>query len=207
MTFDELQKTWQSQQSSFRLSVDSDMLLREVKRNKKSFETTVFWRDVREGGGSLVMAVVILYFGGIKGIMWPFGFWPLLPVALLVAGVGVFIIADRIMQKKKQPVLTESLASCIETSLAEVKHQIWLLKNVIWWYFLPFTVAIAIVYTYIAWKLREVGSIVFLTISGLFAATVLAYWGGYHLNQWAVRKKLNPRKAELEQLLDSLEKD
>jgi len=33
---------------------------------------------------------------------------------------------------------------------------------------------------------------------------VLLFWGVYLLNQRAVRKELNPRKEELEQLLNSL---
>ena len=35
MTFDELQKNWQDQPSGFRLSIDSELLLKEVQRNQR----------------------------------------------------------------------------------------------------------------------------------------------------------------------------
>ena len=70
MTFDDLQKSWQSQQCSYKLTIDSDMLLKEVKRNKKSFTSAIFWRDVREIGCAVLLVPVFLYFG-IKDSLWP----------------------------------------------------------------------------------------------------------------------------------------
>lgn len=198
MTFDELQKTWQSQESSFSLSIDSDMLLREIKRNKKHFESAIFWRDVREGGGSILMSVVFLYFGLKMNL------WPLFVVALLVLGVGVFVIVDRIVQKRKRPEPAGTLMGCIESSLAQVVHQIWLLKNVLWWYLLPLGGAIAFFVVYVAWMIRGLPGMGLIFLFAYSVLCILLYWGIYHLNQWAVRKKLNPRKQELEQLLNSL---
>jgi len=206
MTFDELQKTWQSQESSFSLSIDSDMLLREIKRNKKHFESAIFWRDVREVGVCFLLVIFFFYYG-LKGNVWE-----LLLLALLVAWVGVFMIVDRIVQKRKRPKFTESLIGCIKSSLAQVVHQIWLLKNVLWWYLLPPGIGLGIFIGSAALSIirdfsGKYSKIGLLFIFGYAVFCILLYWGIYHLNQWAVRKKLNPRKAELEQLLDSLEKD
>lgn len=198
MTFDELQKTWQSQQTGFKLTIDSHLLLRELKRNKKHFESAIFWRDVREGGGCFLMSVFFLY-QGLK-----MNLWPLFIVALLVVSVGVFLIVDRMAQKRKRPEPTGTLMGCIESSLAQVVHQIWLLKNVLWWYLLPLGVGIGIIVGYVAWMIRELPGmgLIFLFVYSVLG--ILLYWGIYHLNQWAVRKKLKPRKQELEQLLNSL---
>ena len=149
MNFDELQKKWQSQQGGFKLRIDADVLLKEVQRNKESFESSIFWRDVREAGGSLVMAVFFLY-QGIKG-----NSWSLCLPGLACIFVGVFMIADRIIQKKKQPKPGDSLTDCIEISLAQVQHQIWLLKNVLWWYLLPFGIGIAVFGGDVAWQVRN----------------------------------------------------
>ena len=63
MTFDELQKTWQSQQENYKLKIDSNLVLKEVKRNKKHFESAIFWRDVREVGIAIPGCIFFLYIG------------------------------------------------------------------------------------------------------------------------------------------------
>ena len=198
MTFDELQKTWQSQQTSFKLTIDSDLLLREVKRNKRFFESAIFWRDVREVGVAFLMFPFFLYFGLKMKI------WSLHATALLTLSVGVFMVVDRIIQKRKRPELTGALMGYIENSLAQVVHQIWLLKNVLWWYLLPPSIGIAIFIGHLAWLIRDLPGrgLIFLSVYCVFC--VLLFWGVYLLNQRAVRKELNPRKEELEQLLNSL---
>ena len=198
MTFDELQKTWQSQRASFKLTVDSDLLLREVKRNKRFFESAIFWRDVREVGVAFIMFLFFLYFGLKMKI------WSLHATALLTLSVGVFMVVDRIIQKRKRPELTGALMVYIENSLAQVVHQIWLLKNVLWWYLLPLSIAIAVFIGHLAWLIRDLPGrgLIFLSVYCVFC--VLLFWGVYLLNQRAVRKELNPRKEELEQLLNSL---
>ena len=201
MTFDELQKAWQSQESRFKLRIDSDMLLKEIRRNKKHFESAIFRRDVREGGCCLVMFVFFLY-QGLK-----MNLWPLFVTALLVLSVGVFLIVDRIVQKKKRPEPAGTLMDCIESSLAQVVHQIWLLKNVLWWYLLPLGGGIGFIVGYVAWMIRKDIGKGWIFLLGYSIFVIFLYWGIYHLNQWGVRKKLAPRKQELESLLNSLTND
>lgn len=199
MNFDELQKKWQSQQGGFKLRIGADVLLKEVQRNKENFESSIFWRDVREAGVALVMAVFFLY-QGIKG-----NSWSLCLPGLACIFVGVFMIADRIIQKKKQPKPGDSLTGCIEISSAQVEHQIWLLKNVLWWYLLPFAIGIALFWGHVAWQVRNDPGTGLLFIGECFVGLSVLYTGIYYLNQWAVRKYLIPRKQELEKLLASLE--
>ena len=52
-------------------------------------------------------------------------------------GIAGFMLADRVRHKRRPPVPSEPLRQCVESSLAEVEHQIWLLRNVLWWYLLP----------------------------------------------------------------------
>jgi len=198
MTFDELQKRWQSQESGFRLSIDSDMLLREVKRNKRYFELIVFWRDVREAGLCFVMFLFFGYVGLEEN------FWPLILLALLVLFVAVFLVVDRIVQKGGKKLMTsKGLTSCIEGSLVQVNHQIWLLKNVFWWYLLPMFTGLFIFVGYTAWDARDHIPWFMFDIAYM-AVVVLFMWYVYRLNQKGIRKELEPRKEELEQLLNSL---
>ncbi len=203
MTFDELQKTWQSQ-SNFKLKIDSDMLLREVKRNKRNFESAIFWRDVREVSVAVMLFFYFLYFG-IKHSLWPLSL-----LALLCLWISVFMVADRAVQKRKQPCLSDSLFNCVKSSLAQINHQVWLLKNVLWWYLSPLGIGLLIWFSYcglmvIMSESEEPSLGYLLFILTCIIGTICLYWGIYWLNQRAVRKELLPRKEELESLQHSLE--
>ena len=200
MNFDELQKQWQSQPGGFKLRIDADVLLKEVQRNKESFESTIFWRDVQEVGVFFAVVPVLLYFA-LK-----FNLWSLYLPVLSCIFTGVFMIADRAVQNKKLLKSGDSLITCVETSLAQVEHQIWLLKNVFWWYLFPSIIGVSIFWIHV-WWLARFASWTWFFIGGCFVLLILGSVGVYCLNQWAVRKKLFPRKHELEQLLTSLKND
>jgi len=201
MTFDELQKNWRSQEPGPKLAIEPDMLLREIKRNSKSFESSVFWRDVREVGTAAVLIPVFLYYG-IRDSLWPSCL-----LAVLCLWVAVFMVADRIVQKRRLPCLSNTLFNCVESSLAQINHQIWLLNNVLWWYLAPLGIGVLVWFGHCSISLMKIekppiGWILF--ILGCIVGTILLYWGIYWLNQRAVRKELVPRKDELEELLNSL---
>ena len=202
MTFDELRKNWQSQQTDQKFAIAPNRLLSEVKRNKKSFESAIFWRDVREVGCAILMVGVFLYFG-IRDNLW--AMWLL---ALFCMWVGVFMVIDRIVQKRKQPRLSDTLFNCVKSSLDQVNHQVWLLKNVLWWYLLPLGVGVLVWFGYcgISVILSENPGIGFIFfILACIVGTIVLYWGIYWLNQRAVQKQLLPRKKELEHLQHDLE--
>jgi hypothetical protein len=208
MTFDELQKTWQKDTSISKLTIDSDLLLREVKRNKEHFESTIFWRDVREVAagtfailGFLGFAVFFFYRGLTLVALGS------AVAALFVLWVVLFFIADRVVQRKRRPSQDKSLIACIEDSLRQLNHQIWLLKNVFWWYLLPPGIGVLVLVGSIAWQRHAAGKPVLIAILENLAFVALVFWGVYLLNRRAVRKDLMPRKVELESLLKTLTND
>jgi hypothetical protein len=93
--------------------------------------------------------------------------------------------------------MEDSLRRCLLTSLEQVRHQIWLLRHVFWWYQLPLLIP------YFISILHEAVSVKSVLIQGFVMA--LLNWGIYWLNQAAVRKSLEPRERELEALLCSLD--
>lgn len=207
MTFDELQKTWQKDAAGSKLTIDSDMLIREVRRNKSAFESSIFWRDFREVAVAVVMVGVFLH-GAFKRAenMWIAGSYVIL--AMICLYVAAFFIVDH-LQRKKGPRHTDPLLGCIESSLLQVNHQIWLLKNVFWLYLLPLGAGIALFLFVVNWHLFKVLSAK-LVLSECLVITlivVLVFWGVYLLNRRAVRKDLKPRKDELESLLKTLTSD
>jgi ABC-type proline/glycine betaine transport system permease subunit len=96
------------------------------------------------------------------------------------------------------------LKICIESSLREVNHQIWLLRNILWSYLLPLGVAVEISIFHSAWQTWN-SSFAAVVVSLVVTLVIgLLYWGIYWLNQFAVRQELEPRREELEALLRAL---
>ena len=198
MKFEDLQKAWQSQDAGAKVTLNADLLLNEVRRNQQQFRATIFWRDVREVGVAFLLTGFFSYHG------LRYGAWTEFLVGFACFGVGIFMLVDRWLQRAKQTTSKDPLKLCIEASLNHVNHQIWLLKNVFWWYLLPIAAALAIFFGYSAWRARNIGS--WAVVGALACALVVAllYWGIYWGNQFAVRKTLEPRRQELETLLASL---
>jgi hypothetical protein len=197
MLFDDLQKTWQSQ-SSARLNVPADVLLREVRRNQRNFRMTIFWRDFRE---VFVAAVMTVFFAlqGIKGAGWP---WVLLGGMCLF--VGGFILVDRFRRRGRAARFGDSLLGCVEASLENVEHQIWLLRNVLWWYILPLVIGMAIALVHMAVQPDELPWLRWAVFGAVGALCAAVCAGIYWINQWAVRSELEPRRLELLAMRESL---
>jgi hypothetical protein len=199
MNFEDLQKAWQRQDAGAKLTLDADLLLKEVRRNQQQFRATIFLRDVREVGVCILMAVFFLVWGIRR--QW----WSLYLLSFCCFFVGAFFLVDRRLQRGKQPVTNDPLQACVQNSLLQVNHQIWLLKNVFWWYLLPIIIGLGAftAQTLAQWPGRrlsdmlEMGAISVLTYGFTYG---FVYW----LNQRAVRVQLAPRRQELEALLASL---
>src|SRR5262245_4951695 len=132
MNPDDFKQAWQTQSSQTRLSIDAELLLKEVRRNQQYFTATIFWRDVREVGISLLMVPLWLYLGVKFSLPWT---WYLTVPALV--WIAVFMLTDRLRHRRQPPEPGKPLRQRVESSLTQVEHQIWLLRNVFWWYLLP----------------------------------------------------------------------
>ena len=194
MNFEALQKAWQAQDANARATIDTDALLKKVRRDKNQFWRIIFWRDVREVGAAF-LGTWYFFNRGLRNHDWTDCL-----MALACFGVGVFMLVDRRLQSRKKPVASDSLLAGIESSLQEVNHQIWLLKNVSWSYLLPLFATWLISVAVTSWQERHTTSK--LIGWGVYVAFgILMYWYIYRLNQNAVKKSLRPRKHELEALL------
>ncbi len=199
---DELKQAWQSQTSPKRLTLDTALVLNEVRRNEKQFEAMIYARDFREVFVALLMVPVWIVMGVKLSSLWT---WYLtIPTLLWIAG---FMLVDRKRQRERLPAPGDDLRRSVERSLAQVEHQIWLLRNVFWWYLLPPGVAVMIWLAHLSWSLAQHRSTVGAIAGfGVFAAFFLLIgWFIYWLNQFAVRKQLEPRRKELQTLLKGLD--
>ena len=194
---DDFKQTWQGQP---RTTVDVDPLLNEVRRKERRFATEIFWRDVREIGSALIMAPLWIYLGVKTSSPW--AFYLTAPVLLWIA---VYMLVDRKLHQRQPSEPAEPLRRRLESSLAEVEHQIKLLRNVRWWALLPMSITILAFLGQSAWRERGGGWWTALAFSMTFGLVLGAFSVIYWLNLYAVRARYEPRRLELKTLLMSLE--
>jgi hypothetical protein len=208
MKFEDLQNQWQKEGANAAVQINYDILLKEVKRGKSYFDAMVFWRDVRE----IVVGVALVIFFLVVGIKHDF--WPLLFMSGCILFICLFLFMDRIRNTKNR--LTDgTLKDCVGNSLAEVNHQIWLLRNVFWWYLLPGLLGFLVMSFWmeifinrgVQASLGEPKTVLSSMLDFLVSLWLPAalFVGVYWLNQWAVKAELLPRKKELEDLLCSID--
>jgi len=119
--------------------------------------------------------------------------------------IAAFMLLDRRRQRRKRPAPGESLRGHVEDSLAELEHQIWLLRNVVWWYLLPLALPMFTFFGQVCWRVRHLGvgeavAGFVLMVGFVLAVFTFIAW----LNRAAIRSQLEPRRQELAALLTSL---
>jgi len=142
------------------------------------------------------------YLGISTGSPWT---WYLtVPALVWVAG---FITIDRLRHKQNRVGADSSILISVTESLAQVEHQIWLLRNVFWWYLLPFVISITAFFAQVSWENSGSWLDALGTTSVLVGFVLALYAFVYFLNQYVVRKQFEPRRQELLTLLASLTDD
>jgi hypothetical protein len=199
MNPDEFKQAWQTQTSQARLTIAAELLLKEVQRNQWHLTIAIFWRDVREVGMAILMAPLWIYLGVKLSLPWT---WYLTVPAL--AWIAGFMLVDRMRHKRQPPEPGEPLRRGVESSLAQVEHQIWLLRNVLWWYLLPLALPMLAFLGQVAFGARSSGWLGALVVAPMVIVVAVVFTGVYWLNQKAVGSALEPRRQELEGLLTSL---
>ena len=199
---DNYQQAWQAEATQTRVTVDADLLLKEVQRNQRDFRATILRRDIIEVGVGLLMLPYWIYQGLTSSLPWTW--WLGVPAIIWVVG---FFLVDRMRHPQTPSDPGEPLLTCVKNSLNQVEHQIWLLRNIFWWYLLPFTISILAFFAHVAWLSAIetndwLAALAFATF--LFVFILALYSFIYYLNQRAVRTQLEPRRQELLTLLTSL---
>ncbi len=196
---DNYQQAWQKHSSQTRVTVDADLLLKEVQRNQRNFRTMIFLRDFREVVVALLMIPVWFYMGARISLPWT---W-YLTVPALIWVIG-FILVDRKRHPQTPTEPGEPLLKCANESLTQVEHQIWLLRNVFWWYLLPFTISILAFFAHVTWRTSKDWWEALAGGGFSFAFVWALYYFLDYINQRAVRTQLEPRRQELLALLKNL---
>ena len=195
-SFEELQKTWQEQDSAGRVKIESEALLKMMRRNHQAVEKNYFF-------GHYFLAIV---FGLIYTPLWiwmgiskehPWTWYLQIPAFLWVAG---FMVVNRRAQEQIVPNPGEPLRESVKHSLARIHHQIRLQKNVLWWYLLPPAVPMAIYFLHVGLLAGNLWGTVTNLLLGF-----LIFWFAYELIHYSLRKNLEPQRDELNDFLESLD--
>jgi CubicO group peptidase (beta-lactamase class C family) len=203
---DKYQQAWQAQSSQTRVTIDASLLRQQVQRNQIDFRAMILRRDILEVGIGLLLLPYWFYQGLTKSQPWTW--WLTVPAIIWMIG---FFLVDRIRHPQKPSDPGEPLLKCVKTSLTQVDHQIWLLRNVFWWYLLPFTISILVFFAQVSWQITillarnwwvVVGGVGFFIYLAVFLCAVYGFID--HINQRAIRTQLEPRRQELLALLASL---
>lgn len=197
MEFEELQELWRQEEKSPRVRVDREALLKLVRRDHESLREMLLRRDLLEIAVALLLVPFWIWQGHTLELVWTW--YLVIPGLLWIAG---FLLVDRWRQRKIKPHPGTPLKESVEYALAEVEHQITLLRRVAWWYLLPLAIPLMIFHVHNAWAYREPWEGGAQLIFG-----ILIMWGIYELNQHAVRKNLEPRRDELREFLASLDEN
>lgn len=195
---DEFQRAWQGDQP--RVTFDPDALQEEVRRLRCSFQSTIYWRDFREIAVSVVMTPVWIILGLALSLPWT---WYLtIPAYLWVAG---FMLVDRRRHPQRPSEPGKPLLEHVQESQKQVEHQIWLLRNIFWWYLLPFYLSVSAFFIHVAWRSSDAWW-QFIGAATFFLVFVAAMYGWiFRLNQRAASEVLEPRRRELLKLAESLQ--
>lgn len=202
LRLDKFQQAWKAEAAQLNVTFDTETLSKEVKQSHDQFRSMIFWRDAREIGVSLLM--IPIWFAMGIGLSLPWSWWLTVPALLWVAG---FMLVDRKRHPKSSSGPGEPWLFYAKESLTQVEHQIWLLRNVFWWYLLPFSISLMAFFVNVAWNTTGTwwGCCLVTTPFGLFL--FFLYRKIYRLNQQAVRDQLEPRRENLRTLVMNLEGD
>lgn len=180
------EKAWRSQELPAPNEAYISMIAGLLREEDRSFRHMLWWRDFREIGVAIALALFFAYTGR-SWIRW-------LSVGSLLF-VAAYILRARLPASKEPSHLAEKLQQMIR----EVNRQISLLRSVLWWYLLPCAVAVAAIAAE-----RLALPLNWPRISIMGGVGLLLYGAIYWVNQFTVRKTLKPRREQLERLLDEL---
>lgn len=188
MNASELEHLWQKQQPIEPSPENIGQIAATVDAVDRKFRRKIWWRDLREIGAALVVAA----FFGIVGQTWLR--WLAVASCLFVVA---WIIRSRMMVRPPREV--PNVIGRLQQMLRETETQIQLVRSLFWWYLLP--CAVAMFAMVLDSPPRNCSSSRLLILFGPVIPFFLAiYW----LNQWAVRKKLVPRRESLRHALAEL---
>ena len=167
-------------------SLDLDALLGDLAKAHRKDRRRLWWLTVREVLPSVVIA-------GLLGVEARGAEHPIAVVlaALLILGVAAYLATTTIRQHQNDRAWDLSLRHQLERRINQLRYGALLLRNVLWWYFLPFGAAILLGAYGLGADFGDPGDLLALGAVGVFLAIA------YRMNRRLGRVRY---EAEIERL-------
>jgi hypothetical protein len=205
MNFEEIQKAWRCQKPVKLTKDDPEALIRNLQAAHALSHRVNLAADAFIVAVEAILVPCFLY----AAIRYHDPAFYVMACGCLF--VGIFILADRWLQRRRRPVTNDTLTSWTSSSLQQVQHELWRSKNIFWWYVLPLEIGFAAVALSSARRgahqfqanARDGGTEILTALVFAIFCGILG-WFICWLTQRTARKSLEPRRQELENLLASL---
>jgi hypothetical protein len=198
---DELKSAWKAQPLPRQITMNADVLLQQLRRNKARFTSEILWSTVFMILGWVVVAFGVIGFGVHllrRGVPWEAtsGVFFLGIILLAIAAYTAYTALDRSRQMRRVS-LSAPVLACAEESLALMRYEIQLWGNVLWWLLLPLALGAESVALGFAWTLGVHWLVSPFAFAWLGILVILTL-GGSWFSRWYVHTYYEPRRQELE---------
>ena len=202
MELDRYKQAWKSTAGQPKVRIDTELLAQAVQKSHRGFQSTINGRDIREVGVALLLLIYWVYKGLTKTMPWTW--WLAVPALVWIAG---FILVDRKRHPQRPSEPGEPLSFYAKEALTQVEHQIWLLRNVFWWYLLPLGISMMAFFIQTSWTRSDSWWDFLLAVASSSLFVFVIYGAIHWMNQYAVQKDLEPRRQDLLKLVKSIESE
>jgi hypothetical protein len=197
MNLNDYEAVWKRQPLPVGEQADLAVLRKTFEDKHRKMAASLLVRDWVEIVACGVVVASYLWFWYKAG---PAG-WPLGLSALLILGVATHFLRERRRARRSGPRADATLRAKVEADLAELRHQRRMLLKVSFWYIAPCAVALLLHVSVIVQQARPLDPVrapLSIGLAGLFITLLCGVvWA---LNRMTVRKRIEPRIAELEKL-------
>lgn len=200
MNWDDLTAIWNRQPREAMPESQLEKLKIAFAKTSRRQARRLFWRDTQELLASAIVIFVLATAAYGKGSAG----WPLWISTVLIVGVALFFVRERIRAHRFRTAPNASLLEKIDGDIGELRHQRELLLKVGTWYLAPIILSwfIAMAST----RFHGLGGYLRTPtqMASYFVGSLVLFWLIWKLNQWAVHRKIEPKIADLEKLRNDL---
>jgi len=192
MNWNKFETLWKRQELPVGANADLVITKQTFEAKSRKLARSLFWRDLREAAAGLIVVGFLIRQGWLMGKAG----WPIILSAVLVLGLSVFFVRERIRARRERKGPDAPLLVKLDADISELQRQRRLLQNVGAWYIAPCVLAIVIARANSPAAQSQSPRFV-LCYTALVAFICWRVWA---MNRRAVRNKINPRIEELEKL-------
>jgi hypothetical protein len=201
MNWDEITSLWKRQQAKPLADIEHEKLDSLFTVTNRKLARRLFWTDTREILACMVVLVVFTVSALKKR---DHGSWPLWTANVVILWTTFFFVRERIRAHRNKVPHDAPLLTKIGAEINMLKRRRYLAINIGYWYLGPifaawFLVLASTGFHGLSYKLQTP-----LQMWGYMLFGFFIFWGIWKRNRLAVRKRMDPRIAEMEKLRSEL---